>query len=137
MLGGVSRFSQVKKIAPGVDIVIATPGRLTDLVKANDIVLSDTTWLVLDEADRMLDMGFINDVKRIAKATHAARQTALFSATMPEEIEKLADGLMNGPVRVYVAPQGTTAAEISAGRHHGPPQAEAPGAGRAAAPIRR
>ncbi|MFZ1775125.1 MAG: DEAD/DEAH box helicase, partial [Rhizobiaceae bacterium] len=115
VLGGVSRFSQVKKIAPGVDIVIATPGRLLDLLKANDIVLSDTTFLVLDEADRMLDMGFINDVRRIAKSTHAARQTTLFSATMPEEIEKLADTLMHGPVRVSVAQQGTTAAEISQG----------------------
>ena len=70
VLGGVSRFSQVKKIAPGVDILIATPGRLTDLVREKDVILSETTWLVLDEADRMLDMGFINDVKRIAKATH-------------------------------------------------------------------
>src|SRR5690606_33704777 len=67
VLGGVSRNSQVKRIQPGVDVLIATPGRLTDLVREGDVVLSDTTWLVLDEADRMLDMGFINDVKRIAK----------------------------------------------------------------------
>jgi len=113
VLGGVSRFSQVKKIAPGVDFLIATPGRLTDLVREGDVILSDTTWLVLDEADRMLDMGFINDVKRIAKATHPARQTALFSATMPNEIEQLAQGLLRNPVRVEVAPQGTTAAEIA------------------------
>ena len=113
VLGGVSRFSQVKKIQPGVDILIATPGRLTDLVRENDLILSETTWLVLDEADRMLDMGFINDVKRIAKATHPARQTALFSATMPEEIAKLANGLLRDPVRVEIAPQGTTAAEIT------------------------
>jgi ATP-dependent RNA helicase RhlE len=112
VLGGVSRFSQVKKIAPGVDVLIATPGRLTDLVREKDLILSETTWLVLDEADRMLDMGFVNDVKRIAKATHPARQTALFSATMPPEIEQLAQGLLREPVRVEVAPQGTTAAEI-------------------------
>lgn len=112
VLGGVSRFSQVKKILPGVDVVIATPGRLMDLVKARDIHLADTTWLVLDEADRMLDMGFINDVRRIAKETHAARQTALFSATMPPEIEQLAQSLLRAPVRVEVAPQGTAAAEI-------------------------
>ena len=112
VLGGVSRYSQVKKLAPGVDILIATPGRLTDLVREKDVVLADTTWLVLDEADRMLDMGFINDVRRIAKATHPARQTALFSATMPDEIAELADGLLRNPLRVDVAPQGTPAAEI-------------------------
>ncbi len=113
VLGGVSRFSQVRKIAPGVDVLIATPGRLTDLVREKDVILSETTWLVLDEADRMLDMGFINDVRRLAKATHPARQTALFSATMPPEIEQLAQGLLRDPVRVEVAPQGTTAAEIA------------------------
>jgi ATP-dependent RNA helicase RhlE len=113
VLGGVSRFSQVRKIAPGVDVLIATPGRLTDLVREKDVNLSETTWLVLDEADRMLDMGFINDVRRLAKATHPARQTALFSATMPPEIEQLAQGLLRDPVRVEVAPQSTTAAEIA------------------------
>ena len=101
------------KIAPGVDVLIATPGRLTDLVREKDVILSETTWLVLDEADRMLDMGFINDVRRLAKATHPARQTALFSATMPPEIEQLAQGLLRDPVRVEVAPQSTTAAEIA------------------------
>lgn len=112
VLGGVSRFSQVKKIAPGVDVLIATPGRLVDLVREGDVNLSQTQWLVLDEADRMLDMGFIHDVKRLAKATHKDRQTALFSATMPDEIATLAQGIMKEPVRVEVAPQGTTAAEI-------------------------
>ncbi|WP_394892433.1 DEAD/DEAH box helicase [Mesorhizobium sp. AaZ16] len=112
VLGGVSRYSQVKKMAPGVDILVATPGRLTDLVREGEVILSDTRWLVLDEADRMLDMGFIHDVKRIAKATHRDRQTALFSATMPVEIEGLARGIMKDPVHVEVAPQGTTAVEI-------------------------
>lgn len=112
VLGGVSRYSQVKKIGPGVDVLIATPGRLVDLVREGSIVLSETTWLVLDEADRMLDMGFINDVRKIAKLTHPARQTALFSATMPPEIEQLAQSLLRDPVRVEVAPQGTTAKEI-------------------------
>jgi ATP-dependent RNA helicase RhlE len=115
VLGGVSRFSQVKKIAPGVDILVATPGRLTDLVRERDLNLSETRWLVLDEADRMLDMGFINDVRRIAKAVHHEKQTALFSATMPKEIEELARGIMKDPVHVEVAPQGTTAAEIRQG----------------------
>ncbi len=112
VLGGVSRGSQVRRIAPGVDILIATPGRLTDLVREGDLTLAETRWLVLDEADRMLDMGFINDVRRIARATHPERRTALFSATMPVEIEKLARELLKEPVRVEVAPQGTTAGEI-------------------------
>jgi ATP-dependent RNA helicase RhlE len=115
VLGGVSRFSQVKKVAPGVDILIATPGRLTDLVREGDLSLSDTKWLVLDEGDRMLDMGFINDVKRIAKATAPDRQTVLFSATMPAEIAELAKGLLKNPIRVEVAPQSTAAAEIVQG----------------------
>ncbi|RWF21559.1 MAG: DEAD/DEAH box helicase [Mesorhizobium sp.] len=115
VLGGVSRFSQVKKVAPGVDILIATPGRLTDLVREGDLVLADTKWLVLDEGDRMLDMGFINDVKRIARATAPDRQTVLFSATMPNEIAELAKGLLKNPIRVEVAPQSTAAAEILQG----------------------
>lgn len=115
VLGGVSRNTQVRRIAPGVDFLVATPGRLMDLVREKDVDLSQTTWLVLDEADRMLDMGFINDVRRIAKATHPARQTALFSATMPHEIAELAQSLLRDPVRVEVAPQGTTAAEITQG----------------------
>ncbi len=112
VLGGVSRGSQVKRMQLGVDVLIATPGRLTDLVREGEVKLNDTRWLVLDEADRMLDMGFINDVKKIARATHPKRQTALFSATMPNEIEQLARGILKDPVHVEVAPQGTTAAEI-------------------------
>lgn len=115
VLGGVSRNNQVKRMAPGIDILIATPGRLTDLVREGDVNLSETRFLVLDEADRMLDMGFINDVRRIAKATHRDRQTALFSATMPAEIASLAQSLLKDPVQVEVSPQGTTAAEISQG----------------------
>jgi ATP-dependent RNA helicase RhlE len=113
ILGGVSRGSQVRKMAAGVDILVATPGRLTDLVREKCVELSATKWLVLDEADRMLDMGFINDVKRIAKATRSDRQTALFSATMPKEIVALAEGLLRDPVRVEVSPAGTTAKEIT------------------------
>ncbi|MET3647098.1 ATP-dependent RNA helicase RhlE [Phyllobacterium ifriqiyense] len=112
VLGGVSRIAQINKMQAGVDVLIATPGRLTDLVRDNRIDLSETRWLVLDEADRMLDMGFINDVKKIAKGTHRDRQTALFSATMPQEVATLAASLLRNPVRVEVAPQGTTAAEI-------------------------
>lgn len=113
VLGGVSKLTQIKRMQNGVDVLIATPGRLIDLVRENCIDLSDTRWLVLDEADRMLDMGFINDVKRIAKMVHAQRQTALFSATMPKEIASLASSLLKDPIRVEVAPQGTTASEIS------------------------
>jgi ATP-dependent RNA helicase RhlE len=112
VLGGVSRAAQINRMQGGVDVLIATPGRLTDLVRDNRIDLSETRWLVLDEADRMLDMGFINDVKKIAKGTHRDRQTALFSATMPQEVAALAASLLRNPVRVEVAPQGTTAAEI-------------------------
>ena len=112
VLGGVSRYSQVKRMAQGVDILVATPGRLTDLVREGEISLAETRFLVLDEADRMLDMGFIHDVKRIAKATHRDRRTALFSATMPDEIEGLARGILKDPVHVQVAPQGTAAGEI-------------------------
>ncbi len=113
VLGGVSRGGQVKRIAAGVDVLVATPGRLMDLLRERELDLSQTAWLVLDEADRMLDMGFINDVRKIAKATHSARQTAMFSATMPAEIAELAGSLLRDPLRVEVAPQGTTAAEIA------------------------
>ncbi|GAA5110405.1 DEAD/DEAH box helicase [Bartonella jaculi] len=113
ILGGVSRFKQIKRMETGVDILIATPGRLMDLVRAKCIDLSQSRFLILDEADRMLDMGFINDVRQIAKLLHQERQTALFSATMPKEITALAKCLLNDPVRIEVAPQGTTAAEIT------------------------
>jgi ATP-dependent RNA helicase RhlE len=113
VLGGVSRGGQVRRMAQGVDILIATPGRLADLMQEGAISLAETRFLVLDEADRMLDMGFINEVRRIAKATHPHRHTSLFSATMPAEIEGLANSLLKNPVRVEVATQGTTAAEIN------------------------
>jgi ATP-dependent RNA helicase RhlE len=96
----------------GVDVLVATPGRLVDLVREKDVSLAETRFLVLDEADRMLDMGFLPDVKRLVKATHPARQTSLFSATMPAEIEALAGSLLKDPMRVEAAPQSTTASEI-------------------------
>ena len=112
VLGGVSRYNQVQKLAKGVDICIATPGRMKDLVDDDKIWLSETRWLILDEADRMLDMGFIGPVKEIASKISWKRQTALFSATMAPEISKLAEGLLRAPVRVEATPQGTTVAEI-------------------------
>ena len=112
VLGGVSRSSQVQKIARGVDVVIATPGRLKDLVDDRKLRLNETRWLVLDEADRMLDMGFIGAVKSIAAAIGPRRQTAMFSATMADEIAKLAQALLNEPVRVEVSAPATTVVQI-------------------------
>src|SRR3569623_927321 len=112
VLGGVSRNAQIQKIARGVDVVIATPGRLKDLIDDKKIRLNETRWLVLDEADRMLDMGFIGAVKQIAAAIGPRRQTALFSATMAKEIAALAKGLLNDPVRVEAQPPATTVGTI-------------------------
>jgi ATP-dependent RNA helicase RhlE len=112
VLGGVSRYHQVQKIAKGVDVVVATPGRLKDLMDDGKIKLNETRWLVLDEADRMLDMGFIAPVKHIAKAIGQRRQTMLFSATMAPEIADLAKGLLNDPVRVDASVAGSTVVKI-------------------------
>jgi len=112
VLGGASRGGQIQKIARGVDVVIATPGRLKDLVDDRKLKLTETRWLVLDEADRMLDMGFINAVKEIAKAIGSRRQTAMFSATMAPEIAELAKGLLNDPVRVEANPAAQTVGTI-------------------------
>jgi ATP-dependent RNA helicase RhlE len=112
VLGGVSRYHQVQKIAKGVDVVVATPGRLKDLLDDNKIRLNETRWLVLDEADRMLDMGFIAPVRAIAKAIGLKRQTMLFSATMAAEVEDLAKTLLKEPIKVEAAPQGSTVVKI-------------------------
>ncbi|MET3589427.1 ATP-dependent RNA helicase RhlE [Bartonella silvatica] len=113
VFGGVSRLKQIKRMAAGVDVLIATPGRLRDLVREKSVDLSHSRFLVLDEADRMLDMGFIHDVKQIAKLLHQERQTALFSATMSKKITILAKSLLNDSVKIEVAPQGTTAVEVT------------------------
>ncbi|HVW92066.1 MAG TPA: DEAD/DEAH box helicase [Devosia sp.] len=112
VLGGVSRSAQVQKLSRGADIVIATPGRLMDLIDDRKLKLDHTRWLVLDEADRMLDMGFIKPVRAIAALIPVRRQTALFSATMAPEVGQLAQGLLRDPVRVEAAPPATTAGEI-------------------------
>ncbi|MVS99577.1 DEAD/DEAH box helicase [Devosia sp. L53-10-65] len=112
VLGGVSRYHQVQKIAKGVDVIVATPGRLKDLLDDNKIRLNETRWLVLDEADRMLDMGFIAPVRAIAKAIGLRRQTMLFSATMAAEVEDLAKSLLKEPIKVEAAPQGSTVVKI-------------------------
>ena len=112
VLGGVSRSAQINKIARGVDVVVATPGRLKDLIDDRKIKLNETRWLVLDEADRMLDMGFIGAVKQIAAAIGPRRQTVMFSATMSDEIAKLAKGLLNDPMRIEASTPGTTVVKV-------------------------
>ncbi|MFZ0454774.1 MAG: DEAD/DEAH box helicase [Ignavibacteriaceae bacterium] len=110
--GGVSQYKQTDKLKKGVDILVATPGRLLDLVNQNYISLSNIKMLVLDEADRMLDMGFIHDVKKIIEKVPAARQTLFFSATMPSEIAKLSKSILSDPVKIEIAPRVKTVETI-------------------------
>lgn len=112
IFGGVPQFNQVKAIARGVDILVATPGRLLDLIQQGHVSLSRVKHFVLDEADRMLDSGFIHDIKRIITRLPEQKQTLLFSATMPEEIKKLASVLMKNPVKVEVTPVSSTVEKI-------------------------
>ncbi|MFN3615435.1 MAG: DEAD/DEAH box helicase, partial [Rubrimonas sp.] len=112
VLGGTSRGAQIRAIAQGVDVIVATPGRLIDLMQEGKADLSRIETLILDEADRMLDMGFIRDIRKIAAVAPKTRRTALLSATMPAEIEALALELLRDPVRIEVAPAGTTVGRI-------------------------
>ena len=112
LIGGESFADQLKKLDRGVDVLIATPGRMLDLFERGKILLSDVRILVIDEADRMLDMGFIPDVERIVGLLSKARQTLLFSATMPPEIRRLADAFLKDPVVVTVSPPASTAALV-------------------------
>jgi ATP-dependent RNA helicase RhlE len=107
-IGGVSMGRQVRALASGVDVLVATPGRLLDLMRSQAVRLDRVETFVLDEADRMLDMGFIRDIRAIVGKLPAKRQTLFFSATMPAEIEKLVRELLQDPVRVAVAPSATT-----------------------------
>ncbi|MFT4250066.1 MAG: DEAD/DEAH box helicase [Candidatus Woesearchaeota archaeon] len=113
VFGGVSQGPQVKQLNNGVDVLVATPGRLLDLMQQKHITLSETSLLVLDEADRMLDMGFINDIKEVVKQTPPKRQTLLFSATMPKAVEQFAQSILRSPKRVEVASESTTADNIT------------------------
>ncbi|MBP3310681.1 MAG: DEAD/DEAH box helicase [Butyricicoccus sp.] len=113
--GGVSQVPQVEALARGADILVATPGRLWDLMGQKLLDISKVQCFVLDEADRMLDMGFINDVKRIVEHLPRRRQTLLFSATMPEEIAELANDLLFKPVRVSITPAATPVELIEQG----------------------
>ncbi|WP_134495643.1 DEAD/DEAH box helicase [Microvirga pakistanensis] len=113
LIGGVSFGDQDAKITRGVDVLIATPGRLLDHFERGKLLLTGVELLVIDEADRMLDMGFIPDIERIVKLVPFTRQTLFFSATMPPEIQRLADAFLHNPVKVEVARAATAAATIT------------------------
>ena len=112
-IGGVSMGKQVRELMNGVDVLVATPGRLLDLVNSNALRLTKVEVLVLDEADRMLDMGFIHDIRQIVSKTPAQRQTLLFSATMPKAIADLAGHMLRNPARVAVTPVASTCERVS------------------------
>eukprot|EP00095_Tigriopus_kingsejongensis_P005056 snap_masked-scaffold6890_size3525-processed-gene-0.0 protein:Tk05056 transcript:snap_masked-scaffold6890_size3525-processed-gene-0.0-mRNA-1 annotation:"hypothetical protein" len=112
VFGGVKINPQIDRLKRGVDVLVATPGRLLDLAQQRIISLAEIEILVLDEADRMLDMGFIHDIKKVLKLLPAKRQNLLFSATFSKEIRTLAQGLLNDPVSIEVAPRNTTAERI-------------------------
>jgi ATP-dependent RNA helicase RhlE len=113
IFGGVSEHPQKQSMAGGIDVLVATPGRLRDLVAQRAVDLAHVEIFVLDEADRMLDMGFINDIRKIVKFLKSERQNLFFSATMPEEIGNLAGELLRNPVSVSVTPQATTVERIA------------------------
>jgi len=112
VVGGLGYGRQIETLARGVDILIATPGRLLDLVERGNVKLGQVSFFVLDEADRMFDMGFIRDVRRIAASVAKNRQTLLFSATMPNDIAKLSSEILKNPEKVEIAPQGRTVEKI-------------------------
>jgi ATP-dependent RNA helicase RhlE len=113
IFGGVNQNSQVNQLRQGVDILVATPGRLLDLNNQGLLSLSKIEILVLDEADRMLDMGFLRDIERIMKLMPSKRQNLMFSATFSHDIKKLAHGILNHPVQVEATPENTTVEAIS------------------------
>jgi superfamily II DNA/RNA helicase len=104
---------QIRAMAHGVEVLVATPGRLLDLVNSRAVRLDKVEVLVLDEADRMLDMGFIHDIRKIVALLPKERQTLFFSATMPQEITRLADAMLRDPAKVSVTPQATTAERVN------------------------
>lgn len=112
IFGGVGQAPQVATMRRGIDFVVATPGRLLDLMNQRHVTLDSVEFFVLDEADRMLDMGFIRDIRKITASLPSRRQTLLFSATMPKDVAELANSLLTKPKRVEVVPQSTTAERI-------------------------
>jgi ATP-dependent RNA helicase RhlE len=113
IFGGVNQNPQVTTMRQGIDVLVATPGRLLDLINQNHISLKRVEILVLDEADRMLDMGFLRDIERIIKLMPVKRQNLMFSATFSSDIKKLAHGILNNPVQVEATPENTTVDAIS------------------------
>jgi ATP-dependent RNA helicase RhlE len=113
VIGGVPMGGQVRTLLGGIEVLVATPGRLLDLVQNNALRLSEVEFVVLDEADRMLDMGFINDIRKIISKLPTSRQTMLFSATMPGAIAELAGRMLRDPVEVAVTPVASTAERIA------------------------
>jgi superfamily II DNA/RNA helicase len=111
-IGGVNIKPQMRALTPGVEVLVATPGRLMDLMQNRAVALDQVEYFVLDEADRMLDMGFIHDIRRIVGKLPAARQTLFFSATMPKEIAELANTMLRDPVRVAVTPSASTVERV-------------------------
>src|SRR5262245_43963707 len=113
VIGGVPMGGQVRTLLGGIEVLVATPGRLLDLVQSNALRLNEVEFVVLDEADRMLDMGFINDIRKIISKLPASRQTMLFSATMPGAIAELAGRMLRDPVEVAVTPVASTVEQIA------------------------
>lgn len=117
VVGGQSINRQSEALKRGADVLVATPGRLIDLLQRGDVSLEKCGYLVLDEADHMLDMGFIHSLRQIAKHIPQKRQTLMFSATMPKDIDEIADTYLRDPVKVQVAPPGKPAEKITQGVH--------------------
>jgi len=118
VIGGASIGNQARVLSKGSDILVATPGRLLDLAERKAVHLDTVNYLVLDEADQMLDLGFIHSLRKIAKLLGTPRQTLLFSATMPKQVEDLSKAFLNDPVRVEVSPPGKAADKIEQTVHH-------------------
>lgn len=118
VVGGSSIHIQIRNLGRGTDILVATPGRLLDLVNRNAVNLSSAKFLVLDEADQMLDLGFIHDLRKIAKLLGTPRQTLLFSATMPKQMEELSRSYLRDPVKVQVSTPGRAADKVTQRVHH-------------------
>src|SRR5690606_32041928 len=113
LVGGESMNDQQRILERGVDVLIATPGRLLDLFERGNILLNDIKILVIDEADRMLDMGFIPDIEKIVSRIPPLRQTLMFSATMPPEIKRLSEKFLSNPKMISVAPPASAAASVA------------------------
>ncbi|MGB3246395.1 MAG: DEAD/DEAH box helicase [Sulfitobacter sp.] len=113
VVGGMNINTQIKRLHGGTDLLVATPGRLLDLLERKAVRLDETTFLVLDEADQMLDMGFIHDLRKISSLIPKKRQTMLFSATMPKLMSEIANTYLNSPIRIEVSPPGKAADKVT------------------------